>query len=48
MNKENEFVERETWLIYKEEYLNNAVIHAFCEFLNEWDFETRSGTSATE
>lgn len=48
MNKEDEFVERETWLIYKEEYLNNAVIHAFCEFLNEWDFETGSETSTTD
>lgn len=38
LNIEKEFVERETWLIYKKEYLNNAVVDAFCQFLNEWDF----------
>lgn len=33
-------IERITWLIYKEEYLHNTVIKSFCDFIEEWDFNS--------
>lgn len=37
-NKAGEPVERITWLIYKEEYLNNTVVKAFSDFITNWNF----------
>lgn len=37
LNNKGEHVKRETWLILKEQYLNNTVINAFYNFLLEWN-----------
>ena len=37
-NNIGEPIVRTTWLIYKEEYLNNTVIKAFSDFIIDWEF----------
>lgn len=34
----NESIERITWLIYKEEQINNTVVKTFCDFIENWNF----------
>lgn len=38
LNQNKEYIERETWLIYKTENIKNMTVKAFYDFINEWDF----------